>query len=63
VTPTSFRCACGYAKQVGDTDGGPNVSWSDTPPLDFAACRLRFPRVAMELAIIPLRSSGGESEN
>jgi len=47
---------------VGVTDGGPNASWSDTPPLDFAACRLRFPRVAMELAVIPLRSSVGESE-
>ena len=36
---------------------------TDTPALGFAACCLRFPRVAMELAIIPLRSSVGESGN
>jgi len=35
---------------------------SETPSLDFTACRLRFPHETMELAVIPLRSSGGDSE-
>ena len=38
-------------------------NWSETPALDFTACRLRFPRVAMELAVMPFRSSAGDSEN
>ena len=40
----------------------PRISQSETPALDFTACRLRFPRVAMELAVMPFRSSGGDSE-
>ena len=34
---------------------------TDTPALGFAACCLRFDPDARKLAIIPLRSSGGES--
>ena len=58
ISIASLRCA----KLTGFTDGGPNASWSETPALDFTACRLRFPRVAMELAVMPFRSSGGDSE-
>ena len=58
ISIASLLCA----KLTGVTDGGPNASWSETPALDFTACRLRFPRVAMELAVMPFRSSAGDSE-
>ena len=62
VAPALAGAARTCARKLsGEADARRN--WSDTPPLDFAACRLRFPHVTTELAVIPLRSSGGESEN
>jgi len=37
------------------------VGWTDTPALGCAACCLRFDPDARKLAIMPLRSSAGES--
>ena len=59
--PPPFRkLHCGGQKQP-DSLRKPNLT--DTPALGFAACRLRFDPDARKLAIMPLRSSGGESVN
>ena len=60
---SSFRgtSQAAFAK-LADTAGKTN--WSDTLPLGFAACWSRLPgKTNTQPAIIPLRSSGGESGN
>jgi len=56
----AFRSRALHSQNWPDSLRKPNQS--ETPALDFTACRLRFPRVAMELAVMPFRSSGGDSE-
>jgi hypothetical protein len=58
--PPSFRkLHCSGQKQPNSLI---KPNWSDTPALDFVACCLRFDPATRKLAIIPLRSIGGESE-
>ena len=56
----AFRSRALHSQNWPDSLRKTNLS--ETPALDFTACRLRFPRVAMELAVMPFRSSAGDSE-
>ena len=64
VAPLIFRYIA-FRSRALHSQNWPNSlrkpNQSETPPLDFTACRLSFPHVATELAVIPFRSSAGDS--
>ena len=65
VAPLIFRCIAFRSRALHSQNWPDSLrkpNWSETPALDFTACRLRFPPVAMELAVIPFRSNAGDSE-
>ena len=66
VAPLIFRCIAFRSRALHSQNWPDSLRkpiLTDTPALGFAACCLRFDPDARKLAIIPLRSSGGESGN
>ena len=66
VAPLIFRCIAFRSRALHSQNWPDSLrkpNWTDTPALGFAACCLRFDPDARKLAIIPLRSSVGESGN